>query len=143
MDTSEQVVNEMIHEKVLPAEYRDLITTEINRILRNVFREKSLNYFPNNIECSYNLNQDSSKSDTGFKNKKSLQYDILTTDHHCSTDPLPSNNHKISETSTPNAPEQPKLKYEIDMFQDSKSPGKFLKKKIFLFTSLTHVMTLL
>lgn len=42
----------MIHEQVLPAEYRDLITGEINKILRNISREKDLNYYPNSIEHS-------------------------------------------------------------------------------------------
>jgi WNK lysine deficient protein kinase len=35
-DTAEEVVNEMIHEQVLPAKYQHLITGEINRILREM-----------------------------------------------------------------------------------------------------------
>lgn len=35
-DTAEEVVNEMIHEEVLPAKYQHLITGEINRILREL-----------------------------------------------------------------------------------------------------------
>jgi hypothetical protein len=37
-DTAEEVVNEMIHEEVLPAKYQHLITGEINRILRELNR---------------------------------------------------------------------------------------------------------
>ncbi|KAL2911526.1 hypothetical protein HK105_209015 [Polyrhizophydium stewartii] len=37
-DTAEAVVNEMIQEQVLPAKYQNLITTEINRILREMSR---------------------------------------------------------------------------------------------------------
>ena len=37
-DTAEAVVNEMIHENVLPAKYQHLITGEINRILREMVR---------------------------------------------------------------------------------------------------------
>ncbi|KAJ3344836.1 hypothetical protein HDU91_007537, partial [Kappamyces sp. JEL0680] len=35
-DTAEEVVKEMIHEEVLPAKYQNLITGEINRILREL-----------------------------------------------------------------------------------------------------------
>ncbi|KAI8915801.1 kinase-like domain-containing protein [Gorgonomyces haynaldii] len=37
-DTAESVVHEMIHENVLPAKYQNLITSEINRILREMSR---------------------------------------------------------------------------------------------------------
>lgn len=37
-DTAEEVVNEMIHEHVLPSQYQHLITGEINRILREMNR---------------------------------------------------------------------------------------------------------
>ncbi len=40
-DTAEEVVNEMIHEQVLPAKYQHLITGEINRILREMTKPAS------------------------------------------------------------------------------------------------------
>ena len=40
-DTAEEVVNEMIHENVLPQIYQQLITGEINRILREMTRPVS------------------------------------------------------------------------------------------------------
>lgn len=56
MDTAEQVVNEMIQEQVLPAEYRDLITGEINKILRNMSREKDFNYYASSIDPCHAIN---------------------------------------------------------------------------------------
>ncbi|CAG8750396.1 23037_t:CDS:2, partial [Gigaspora rosea] len=40
-DTAEQVVNEMIEEKVLKNQYRQLVTHEINRILRDINKSTS------------------------------------------------------------------------------------------------------
>lgn len=115
----------MIHEKVLPAEYRDLITGEINKILRNIFREKSLNYYPANTSNIQSININSMRNGVDDNDNDSSFREISTGDKIYLQGPFHNDFRKPPDTNTLEiTAEQPKLKYEADIFQDSKSPGK-------------------